>query len=175
MLKVIKGDLIKMAKEGRFDIICQGCNCFSTMGAGIASLIKKEFPMAYEADKKTLKGDKGKLGSFTGARSGRLMIFNCYTQYYYDSRDGKPLDYDALKNSLTKVVQKYGVSKKIGIPMIGYGLAGGDLIPILNIFYDVLNDYDVKIVIYDKDTKADNIINVINSFISLKDEISKFK
>ena len=36
MIKYIKGDLIKLAQKGKFDIIAHGCNCFCTMGAGIA-------------------------------------------------------------------------------------------------------------------------------------------
>jgi O-acetyl-ADP-ribose deacetylase (regulator of RNase III) len=32
----IEGDLIKLATQGTFDVITHGCNCFCTMGAGIA-------------------------------------------------------------------------------------------------------------------------------------------
>jgi O-acetyl-ADP-ribose deacetylase (regulator of RNase III) len=31
-MKVIKGDLIQLAKDGKFDLIVHGCNCFCTMG-----------------------------------------------------------------------------------------------------------------------------------------------
>jgi len=40
---VIEGDLIKLALEGRFDVISHGCNCFCTMGAGIAVPMAKTF------------------------------------------------------------------------------------------------------------------------------------
>ena len=43
----IKGDLIKLAIKGDFDVIIHGCNCFCTMGAGIAKSIKTAFPEAY--------------------------------------------------------------------------------------------------------------------------------
>jgi O-acetyl-ADP-ribose deacetylase (regulator of RNase III) len=46
-MKVTEGDLIKKAKEGEFDLIVHGCNCFCTMGGGIAKGIKREFPEAY--------------------------------------------------------------------------------------------------------------------------------
>ena len=39
-MKIIKGDLIKLALQGEFDVIVHGCNCFCTMGAGIAKSIK---------------------------------------------------------------------------------------------------------------------------------------
>ena len=32
----IDGDLIRLAKQGTFDVITHGCNCFCQMGAGIA-------------------------------------------------------------------------------------------------------------------------------------------
>jgi O-acetyl-ADP-ribose deacetylase (regulator of RNase III) len=55
-MKKVKGDLIKLAKEGAFDLIIHGCNCFGTMGAGIARTIKSQFPVAYTADLDTKKG-----------------------------------------------------------------------------------------------------------------------
>ncbi len=39
----IKGDLIELAKQGNFDVIAHGCNCFCTMGAGIAVPMKIAF------------------------------------------------------------------------------------------------------------------------------------
>lgn len=41
--ETIKGDLIELAKQGKFDVITHGCNCFCTMGAGIAVPMSKEF------------------------------------------------------------------------------------------------------------------------------------
>lgn len=52
MMKTVHGNLIKMALEGKFDVIIHGCNCFNTFGAGIALQIKRIFPDAYEADLK---------------------------------------------------------------------------------------------------------------------------
>ena len=62
-MKTIQGDLIKLAVAGEFDVIVHGCNCFCTMGAGIAKTIKQKFPTAYQADLATIKGDKTKLGA----------------------------------------------------------------------------------------------------------------
>lgn len=38
-MKVITGNLIKLAINGDFDVIIHGCNCFCKMGAGIAKQI----------------------------------------------------------------------------------------------------------------------------------------
>ena len=62
-MKIIKGDLLKLALEGKFDVITHGCNCFNTMGAGIARQIAIEFPEAAIADNYTKRGDKSKLGT----------------------------------------------------------------------------------------------------------------
>lgn len=42
-LNEIHGDLIKLAQQGEFDVIAHGCNCFCTMGAGIAPQMAKAF------------------------------------------------------------------------------------------------------------------------------------
>lgn len=39
----IWGDFIQLALQGKFDVIGHGCNCFCTMGAGIALQMAKEF------------------------------------------------------------------------------------------------------------------------------------
>lgn len=64
-MKVIKGNLIGLALSGEFDVIIHGCNCFHTMGAGIAKQIRQYFPEAYVADLHTGRGDLRKLGSYS--------------------------------------------------------------------------------------------------------------
>mgnify|MGYP001795501660 FL=1 len=44
-MKTIKGDLVKLAIKGEFDLIIHGCNCFCTMGAGIAKTIRSHLKM----------------------------------------------------------------------------------------------------------------------------------
>jgi O-acetyl-ADP-ribose deacetylase (regulator of RNase III) len=39
----INGDLIKLALKGEFDVITHGCNCFCTMGSGIAPQMAEAF------------------------------------------------------------------------------------------------------------------------------------
>ena len=43
MYQEVNGNLIKMALEGQFDVIVHGCNCHSTMGAGLAPQMAKVF------------------------------------------------------------------------------------------------------------------------------------
>ena len=84
-MKTISGDLIHLAKSGDFDLIVHGCNCFCTMGPGIAKAIKAVFPAACDADLATAKGDRSKLGTCTFAvidqNGAPLVLVNAYTQF----------------------------------------------------------------------------------------------
>jgi len=151
-MKTIKGDLIKLADEGNFDIIIHGCNCFCTMGGGIARSIADKWYDVYEADKETELGDKNKLGSYTKAEiknsvGGTFTVINAYTQFGF-SMGGDVFEYDALKQALVGVRDEFDKCR-IGLPMIGAGLAGGDWGRIEGIIKEVLDDkFDVTIVVY---------------------------
>ncbi len=127
-MKTIKGDLVKLAIKGEFDLIIHGCNCFCTMGAGIAKTIKQKFPEAYEADLKTEKGDKAKLGTISWAKSktvkGEVIIINGYTQFNWRG-SGRKADYEAIRAVFKMVKQEFS-GLRMGYPAIGAGLAGGD-------------------------------------------------
>lgn len=126
MLKIIKGDLIKLALAGEFDVIVHGCNCFNTMGAGIAKTIRQTFPEAHEADCKTVKGSKDKLGTYTSAVSKNVTIINAYTQYGYWGKNNPDLfEYEAFSKILKKLKTDFP-GRRFGFPLIGCGLAGGD-------------------------------------------------
>jgi hypothetical protein len=76
-MKTVKGNLIELAEQGEFNIIVQGCNCFETMGSGIAREIKERYPAAYEADMKySHAGDYDKLGCFSVMLGKRFNIIN---------------------------------------------------------------------------------------------------
>lgn len=128
------GDLILAAKNGEVDAIGHGCNCFCTMGSGIAPLVKNAFPLAYEADLETIKGDEGKLGEYSFAdyffKGKKLTIFNIYSQYGYWGRKKGIMDfnYNAFEHATWQVVNHMLAQdiKTLGLPLIGAGLAGGD-------------------------------------------------
>jgi len=147
-MKIVKGDLVKLALDGKFDIIIHGCNCFCTMGAGIAKAIKSEFPEAFSADQETEKGDKSKLGSFTKAtvtRNGNtIVVVNAYTQFNYRGK-GVKADYDAIRNVFKKLKSDFS-GKRFGFPLIGAGLAGGNWTTISNIITEELQGEDFTLV-----------------------------
>jgi len=141
------GDLIKLAKEGMFDVIAHGCNCHSTMGAGIAPQMAR----AFGCDRFVMErigSDVNKLGnidyqtfvlgentiwSLDDGKNNRnepeLTVVNAYTQFNYGRNhsdgDAKPLSYEALTLCMKKINIVFA-GKHIGLPRIGAGLAGGD-------------------------------------------------
>lgn len=140
MLKFETGDLITLAEEGRFDIIIHGCNCFNTMGAGIAKQIAKRYPEAARVDMGTSFGDINKLGNYTRYEAPNFEIINAYTQYSVNfryTRDSSDMfEYEAFYLVLKKIARNYGAAR-YGLPYIGMGLAGGDkdrIIPIIENF-----------------------------------------
>ena len=135
-MQTVTGDLIKMGKDNEFYIIMHGCNCYNTMGAGIAAQVSQQFPDAKLADDETVRGDAGKLGSYTIGMSGRLVILNCYTQFGISSTGADVFEYNAFERVLDKIQYRFG-KWRIGMPLIGMGLAGGDesrIIPMIERF-----------------------------------------
>jgi len=125
MVTYIDGDLVRDADQ--FDVIAHGANCFCVMESGIAPQIKKKFPEAYEVDCATIKGDKNKLGTISYTTNTTPIVVNVYSQFgTRGRREGKmDLDYDALRSGVKAIKEKFS-GKRIGIPKIGAGLAGGD-------------------------------------------------
>jgi O-acetyl-ADP-ribose deacetylase (regulator of RNase III) len=156
--KEVWGDLIELAKRGQFDVIGHGCNCFCAMSAGIAPQMAtafgcNQFPM----EDKSTSGDINKLGqidwkvlTLAGGSSEfdifefDLAVVNIYSQYT-PKVALKPLDYEALTLGLRKMNHLFK-GKRVGLPLIGGGLAGGDPIRIVKIIQTELKDCNVTLV-----------------------------
>lgn len=156
MIEYIKGDLLK----SDCDVIIHGCNCFCTMGSGIAKSIKDMYPEAYASDCSTIRGDKTKLGTFTYVKiinkiQGKyLYIVNAYTQYIYGRKEGEVYaDYDAIRKVMIQIndffADTHDIQFKIGMPKIGAGLARGDW----NIISGIINEVfgSRKVYVYEWD------------------------
>ena len=147
-MKHKKGNLLRLALDGEFDVIVHGCNCFCAMGAGIAKQIRTTFPQAYDADLATPSGDKSKLGTYSKAKvetkSGHFYVINGYTQYHY-ADDGVLADYKAIEKLFSRLKLDFN-GKRIGYPKIGAGLAGGDWKAISKIIDNSLKGEDHTLV-----------------------------
>lgn len=149
-MQIIKGDILTDINKVSADIptvIIHGCNCFHTMGAGIARYLSRKYPAVLRADKtQTEKGDFNKLGTYSIAEiNENLVILNCYTQYMYKVRPGdKPVDYEAIALCLKKVRHNFN-GWLIRSPKIGCGLAGGSWPTVRKSFHDLMYDQQVEI------------------------------
>jgi len=171
-MKIIKGDLIQLANQGNFDLITHGCNCFCTMGAGIAVPMKQNYGCdKFPLEAPEYKGDINKLGRIDyqvktlilqkPIKVGNLnllapdfggfplIVINSYTQYHYGSNhpDGvkKPVDYEAITLCMRKINHIFK-GKSFGLPKIGCGLAKGDWQIVQRILIQELKDMDVTVV-----------------------------
>ena len=146
-MKTIEGDLIALAEDGDFDIIIHGCNCMCNMGAGIAKTIRILYPEAYKADCQTEKASKGKLGTYSSvgvSKDGNnFTIVNAYTQFNW--RGKKNADYEAIRAVFKRIKSDF-TGLRLGYPLIGAGLAGGDWSIISAIIEEELNGEDHTLV-----------------------------
>ncbi len=163
--KEIQGDLIKLAKQGNFDIIAQGCNCQNTMGKGIAVGMKESFSCdKFPLEQRKYRGNYNKLGQIDFEVVHRtkgtilqsiediillenfnpedsIVVVNCYIQFNL----GKNLDYLALNLCLRKINFEFK-GRHIGLPHIGCGIGGGNFKFVKAIIKKELKDMDVTIV-----------------------------
>jgi len=169
MYSEVEGNIITLALEGKFHVIAHGCNCLSTMGAGLAPQMAKAF--GCDKFKMEMSGpDVNKLGCVDyetfGISNGRvwntrldenvnkdpeITVVNAYTQYKYgrNRSDGvsRPIDYEALALCMRKMNTVFK-GLHIGLPQIGAGLAGGDWNRIKGIIMEELTDCRVTVVIF---------------------------
>lgn len=154
-MEIIKGDLIALAKEGKFDVIGHGCNCFCTMKRGLAPKMAEAFGCdKFPLEHKSQQGNINKLGQIdyrSGMNFGDPIIVNMYTQYHWSHADlysGIPLNYSALRLCLQKLNHEFK-GKHIGLPWVGCGLAKGARIIVSAMIKKELKDCKVTIVEYE--------------------------
>jgi O-acetyl-ADP-ribose deacetylase (regulator of RNase III) len=176
--KEIEGNIILEARKGIFDVVVQGNNCLCTQGAGLAPQFVKEYSTdKFRMEQEQYKGDINKLGTidfeelcyedfgkgiFKWVRypdenrkwvKHSMFVVNAYTQFNYGRNhadgDQKPVDYDAITLVMRKINHVFK-GKRIGLPKISAGLAGGDWNIIKSIIQEELKDCNVTIVIYNK-------------------------
>jgi O-acetyl-ADP-ribose deacetylase (regulator of RNase III) len=170
-MKEVKGNLISLALAGEFDVIAHGCNCFCTMGAGIAPKMAEVFgcndpEIFYLEDNQwphSYKGDINKLGqiefntweeeTYDGTSITKpIKVVNAYAQYGFGCNHpggtNQPLDYVALALCFQKMNHIFK-GEHIGLPWIGCGLAGGDIKLVKQFIEMYFVDCEVTLVEYD--------------------------
>lgn len=150
-MRIIYEDLIKLAKNGEFNVITHSCNCFCRMKRGIAPVLAHEFGCDKFPLEQVNCGDINKLGTIDHQFRG-LHVVNSYMQYHWKEHGkwGFPFDYDACKLCLRKINHEFK-GQSIGLPMVGCGLAGANATVVLSIIEKELMDMEVTVVILPSD------------------------
>lgn len=148
-LNFVKGDLIKIADKGYFDMILHGCNCFGVVHSETQKKIDKRWPPSIRLDKLTRKGKREKLGLYTlvfvKTESERIIgIVSAYTQF-------KPLMSDFRIEALRKVLERLRVNMKASykdlnfvIPQEGFGANKEEVVKML---LDDFSDFKITILV----------------------------
>jgi O-acetyl-ADP-ribose deacetylase (regulator of RNase III) len=148
--------------------IAHQANLFHTFGSGIAKEIKERYLRAYEADKRTIYGDRLKLGQYSQSshpeRRGEPnfpTIVNIYSQDGIGGQD-RQTNYAALGSALLQLERELqglyamsGGKVKLGIPhRIGCGLANGDWKVVRAVIESAFGASPVPVIICKKDALA---------------------
>lgn len=165
-MKMIKGNLLDLAEAGEFTHIIHGCNCQGVMGSGIAAQIRERYPNVYKTYLQSFDVPEFELEprDFLGKTSAAvaddlsLIVINANTQLTF-GRDPNTryVSYDAVDECFSTIKQALKRRKgkvKIGYPLIGCGLGGGNWEIISRIIDHQLKDFDHTLVIYDGDSNG---------------------
>jgi O-acetyl-ADP-ribose deacetylase (regulator of RNase III) len=171
MVHFVNGDIVDLIDSGNYNIAFHGCNCYATMGSGVARGLSLRWGKVRIVDTKTPYGMKSKLGTYSRAlispriRDGRhkfCLIYNIYTQFGVRRWEGHEdiFEYEHYETALKSMREEIEESLKskdkgrdsihIIMPKIGSMRAGGDWDRILKITKEILGEYDLTIVNYVK-------------------------
>lgn len=145
LMTEVKGDLFRPFARKEFDLMVHGCNCFHSFGKGFAAIVKHKYPQAHTADKKTPKGSRAKMGTYSQAETEHGIIINLYSQFHYGFGSVN-CDIGAIKEGFALLNEEYK-GKKVCIPRIGAGLAKGDWNKIKPAIESVAPDLDITVFI----------------------------
>lgn len=151
-LKIETGDVfnevVKLQEANKPVIFVHGCNAQGVMGSGVASVVKKLWPFAFEKYRQEYVNFGLPLGEvvWAGATTGNMLVANAITQKNYGRDGGLYVDYDAVIVAM-QAVAKYSKDMDIPVmfPMIGGGLGGGDVKRLTAIFQAVFHDVDATL------------------------------
>lgn len=143
MLRYVKGDLMKAPER----MIIHGCNTMGVMGSGVAYLIRRDFPKAYEAYRNHYEAHGLKLGEVVWATDKGKTIGNAITQARFGRDGSRYVNYDAVRDAI-RAVSVMCVTLEIdsvAMPKIGAGLGGGDWNVIAEIVDQESSDFQAVI------------------------------
>lgn len=173
-VEYVKGNIIELFNNGEYEILIHGCNCFHTMGRGLALALRQRWPEVYEADQTSVCGDYDKLGKYTIATlSDSREVYNLYSQYRYGRKDVQ-ISYAAIEEGLKSIAAQLKENddedKRIIMPLIGATNGGADPIFIKQVILSIFGDLNVTVVT-DEIKESRDKIHLIQSIPTHKGDI----
>ncbi|MCP4260515.1 MAG: hypothetical protein GY774_23765 [Planctomycetes bacterium] len=158
-ISLVQANIVDMIHAGMLDVAIHSCNCYHRMGSGAAKAISEAFPAVLEADMKTKRGDKNKVGTYSHAvihlpSEQPVVIINAYTQHHYGVyhyREGS-FDYAAL-DSVFSVIQRRLGAKGLRMAMPFIGADRGNAVPgeIMSLIHKHFKDENMSVTLLPED------------------------
>lgn len=149
-----KGDILDFIKCATH--VVHGCNCFRTMGTGVAKVLNEYTGgLLLAEDKKTPYGDINKLGTYSAVQYGGKTFYNAYTQHGYGRQKVVYVHWASVESCINSIISKMKDGDVLLMPPIGCGLGGGDIkdfgrIIKKSIIKSLESDKKIKIIVADK-------------------------
>ena len=148
-IEYIKGDLFKTPIK----VILHGCNAKGVMGGGVAAIVKKVYPAAFEEYFHYCDDGFADLGTNCVVQDSGKVIVNAITQDGYGTHK-RQVSYDAIVSVFEKLEDDLKFCDEfegvVAMPKIGAGLGGGDWDIIATIIEKTVNG-KYKVVVYEYD------------------------
>lgn len=144
-------------------ILIHGANCQHKMASGFAKEVRDNFRAAYEADCRTLRGSRSKLGTYSFANielpNSNLSVVNAYTQHRWGREPILHVDYNKTRDVMRKINTDFP-SGKVLFPKVGAGLANGCWVTLSNILETEFRGRDVCLLKdRNEEVSLDKILN----------------
>ena len=158
MIKQIIGNLLKE----NVNAFVHQANCMCTMGSGVAREVRELYPEVYEADLKTKRGDRNKVGKFSFAKTKDGKIgYNLYSQFDF-GREAVHTNYEAFRTGMVSIKDhlklNIGPSATIGMPYkIGCVRGGGNWEVVSQILKELFETDTMTLVICEFKDYSDRV------------------
>lgn len=142
MVTIVYGDIF----ESDADVICHQVNCKGKMGSGVAKQVREKYPLVYSLYHKLCEDNPGDKLLGTVLCCGNIANLFAQENYGYDGKCYT--DYEALRQCLSIVNERYA-GQKVAIPyLMGCHRGGGDWGVVLEMIQSELTDCDVTLYNY---------------------------
>ncbi|WP_431267165.1 macro domain-containing protein [Dankookia sp. P2] len=144
--------------------ILHGCNARGSMGAGIALAIRQRWPKAFAQYRRQFEEAGLALGTVQVVDCGDKVVLNAITQVDYSARRAGPVlaRYDAIRAVMRQVnllawltatvpeaAAVLGRLQRIGMPLLGAGLARGRWSAIAPLIEEEARDFQPVVYLLD--------------------------